>query len=175
MRVRTATIVDLDRCQGLDGSYATSHVWQVNESVEPNRISLALQQVKLPRSLQIDYSLDRQNLLEDWKCRECFLLAEEALSVAGFLDMTVEREGWQGWIRHLVIHRPFRRQGVASALLQGAESWARGSELTSMTAILQTKNDPAIRLFMSRGYAFRGFIDRYFSNGDMAMLYTREL
>jgi GNAT superfamily N-acetyltransferase len=119
--------------------------------------------------------LDRHSLLEDWKCRECFLLAEEALSVAGFLDMTVEREGWQGWIRHLVIHRPFRRQGVASVLLEAAEAWARGSELTRVTAVLQTKNDPAIRLLMGHGYAFRGYIDRYFGSGDMAMLYTREL
>ena len=40
---------------------------------------------------------------------------------------------------------------------------------------LQTKNDPAIRLVSSLGYAFSGFIDHYYNNGDVALLYTLTL
>jgi ribosomal protein S18 acetylase RimI-like enzyme len=173
MHVRPATVVDADRCRHLSGDYLTEHLWQVDESIEQDRIALVLSRIHTPRALEVPYPRDTGELLTHWRRRECFLVAEDAGSVAGFLDVTVDHESWEAWVQHLIVHPPFRRQGVATMLLQGAEQWVRGSQLRSLTAALQPKNDPAIRFFAKRRYAFRGLIDRHFGNGDVGLLYSR--
>ncbi|MBN1399800.1 MAG: GNAT family N-acetyltransferase [Anaerolineae bacterium] len=165
--------MDADRCRRLSGAYATGHLWQVDESIEQDRIALVLSRIRIPRPLQVPYPGDVGDLLDHWKRRECFLVAEDAGSVAGFLDVTVDHDSWEAWVQHLIVHPPYRRQGVAMMLLEGAEQWTRGSRLRSLTAALQPKNDPAIQLFAKRNYTFRGLIDRYFGNGDVALLYGR--
>ncbi len=45
----------------------------------------------------------------------------------------------------------------------------------SVTAAIQSKNDPATRFFQRRGYTFRGAVDHYFGNGDIALLFALEL
>ena len=93
----------------------------------------------------------------------------------GYLDMAVRRWQWQGWIKHLIVHRPYRRQGIATLLMQSAERWARGAVLRAIIAETQTKNDPAICLYTKLGFSFCGFIDRYYTNGDISMLYSLNL
>jgi ribosomal protein S18 acetylase RimI-like enzyme len=175
MNVRPALFADLDRCQRLDGGYSTAYVWQLDETVEPEQIAVVFRRTRVPRTVQVPYPRPLDDLFEDWRRRECLLVAEDAGSVAGFLDMVVDPERWQGWVQHLLIHRPFRRQGVANLLLDAAERWARGSELTSINITVQPKNDPGISLLLKRGYGFRGFTDRYFGNNDAGLIYTMSL
>jgi GNAT superfamily N-acetyltransferase len=175
MIVRPATFADLDRCEKLDGSSSTGHIWHIEETVNSDAIAVTFRRTRIPRYMELPYPRSVGPLFEHWKRRECFLVAQDAGSVAGFLDMTVNREQWQGWIEHLMVHRPFRRQGVAGLLLEGAERWARGSELRAINVVVQTKNDPAIRLLVERGYAFRGYVDQYFDNGDLGLVYCLNL
>jgi len=95
--------------------------------------------------------------------------------VFGYLDMTVRRWQAQGWIEHLIVQPSYRRQGIATNLLEAARQWARSNGLVSIVAAVQTKNDPAISLLTKLGYTFAGFIDHYFSNGDIGVLYSREI
>ena len=174
MNVRPATISDLDRCERLDATYSTGHVWQMAETMTRDQIAVAFRRVRLPRRLELEYPKP-QDLLDHWRRKECFLAADEAGITVGYLDMLVQHEKWSGQIEHLVVHRPYRERGVAALLLEGAERWAQGSELHRITTIIQSKNDPALRLFAKRGYTFQGFINRYFRNGDIGLLYTLTL
>ncbi|MFH1085520.1 MAG: GNAT family N-acetyltransferase [Chloroflexota bacterium] len=175
MNVRPALLAELDRCQRLDGAYSTSYVWQMEQTTELERVAVTFRRARVPRTVQVVYPRPLDDLFEDWRQRECFVVAEDAVSVAGFLDMLVDRVRWQGWIKHLLIHRPFRRQGVANLLLEAAERWGRGSELGSINITLQPKNDPAVGLLLKRGYAFRGYMDRYFANNDPGLIYYLDL
>ena len=103
------------------------------------------------------------------------MVADELGHLLGFVDMTVSHWQWQANIEHLIVDQPYRRRGVAGRLLAVAERWALGSELTAITAAVQGKNDPAISLLTQRGYAFRGYVDKYFTNGDAAVLYSLSL
>jgi GNAT superfamily N-acetyltransferase len=99
-------------------------------------------------------------------------VACEGRELVGYLDMIVQPRGWQGWVKHLVVHQAWRRRRVATRMLEVAEHWARGSRLNAITAVAQNKNDPAISLCINRGYVFRGFVDYYFDNGDVGLLYS---
>ncbi len=175
MNIRPATVADVERCERLDSSYATDYVWQVDAATSRDSIGVTIQRVRLPRRIEIAYPRSTQVLYDDLERNECFLVAEDLGMPVGYLDMTVRRWQWQGWIEHLVVHRPYRQQGVATLLLQAAQRWARGSELRAIVAEMQTKNDPAVCLFTGLGYSFCGFIDRYYHNGDIVVLYSINL
>lgn len=172
MNIRAAHAGDIDRCLRLDGSYATNYIWQMEESLSPDGMDYAFRRVRVPRSLTVEYPKPRETLHEDWRRKECFLVAHERGQVVAFLDMTVQRVRWQGWIQHLIVAPAYRRRGIATLLLNAAEHWAQGSELDSVAVVLQSKNDPAIALFAKRRYVFRGFIDHYFNNGDIGFIYS---
>jgi len=172
MKVRSATVGDLDLCKELDASYLTNYAWQMNETASSDRVGVSFQRVRLPRRMGVKYPCRVDDLLEDWRRSECFLVACEGRELVGYLDMIVQPRGWQGWIKHLVVHQAWRRRRVATQMLEVAEHWARGSRLNAVTAVVQNKNDPAISLYANRGYAFRGFVDYYFDNGDVGLLYS---
>lgn len=175
MRIRPATIADIERCERLDGSYITNYVWQIDETVSGETIDVHLQRMRLPRQVEVAYPRVPQNLYEDWQRNECFLIAGELAAILGYLDITVSRWQWAGHIEHLVVDRDHRRQGIATRLLEAAERWAKGSGLTRLTVAMQTKNDPAFCLFSKLGYSFQGVIDHYYNNGDVAILYSLNL
>ena len=172
MKVRPANAADLERCRRLDRSLATSFVWRVDETVGADNIGVTFRRVRAPRPLPLDYPRDIDSLYDDWRRDECVLVAYEFVTVLGFVLVTVQRGERDGWVKHLVVGRPHRRQGVATRLLESAAAWALANGLERVTVILQSKNDPGIQLLAKCGYLFRGFIDHHFANGEAGMLYS---
>jgi ribosomal protein S18 acetylase RimI-like enzyme len=175
MRIRPAMLGHLELCEQIDGSYTTDYVRQMEESRTPERVSVTFRRERIPRRVRVSYPQDTKTLYDNWRRNECFLVAQEAGVVLGYLDMTVRRRNWEGWINHLVVDASARRRGIGSLLLSTAQRWARGSELVAVTAVVQNKNEPAIQFFTAQRYSFRGFIDRYYGNGDVGLIYTRFL
>lgn len=172
MIVRPANPADLDRCERLDGNYTTGHIWQVHTAVGQERINTTLRRVRTPRVIEVSYPGPPRDLYADWRRNECLLVASERATIFGYLDLTVERSDWQGWLLHLIVDRAVRRQGIGSMLLAAGTEWARGSELDSLSVSLQSRNDPAVQMLLKQGFRYRGSLDRYFDNGDAALIYT---
>ncbi len=147
----------------------------MDETLRADEIQVGFRRVRIPRSMELQDPRLKEDLFHLWQQSRCFLVAEELGVVLGYLSMSVQRQAWQGSIDHLVVHRPYRRRGIASMLLEGAARWAQGSELSVVMAVVQSKNDPAISLLPKRGFAFRGYIDSYFGNGDLGMVYAQTL
>jgi putative acetyltransferase len=55
------------------------------------------------------------------------------------------------------VHGDWRRQGVATALLEHSESWARSTgKIRKLSLNVFEKNVAAIRLYQKLGYVFEG-------------------
>ncbi len=175
MHIRPASLTDLERCQNLDASYVTDTVWRMEERIAEDNASVTFRRVQIPRQMDVPYPCRLDELREDWQRKECFLVADDMGRAVGFLDMVVQRWRWHGSIEHLIVDRGYRGRGIGSRLLLAAGRWARGSQLRSMGIVLQSKNGPALDLFMRRGYRFHGFIDDYYENGDIGMVLTLHL
>jgi ribosomal protein S18 acetylase RimI-like enzyme len=167
--IRSAEMSDIEQCRRLDGSFTTQHVWQMTEANVPGQLGASFCRVRIPRGVEVAYPRGVKDLLQDWRRNECFLVADELGEVFGYLDMTVCPWQWQGCIEHLVTDRRYRRQGLASRLLTVAEDWARANGLHAIVMVVQTKNDPAISLFLERGYSFCGYVDHYYNNGEVGL------
>jgi ribosomal protein S18 acetylase RimI-like enzyme len=176
MMVRLAQLADLNACYEMDKSYLTDHVWQMQSHEKSQSIEARFDVVRLPRQMKVDYPRHPDELLGNWQQEACFLVAvDDADQVLGFLDMVAQAWHHTGWIRNLAVERQHRRQGLATSLLQAARRWALDSELKRFMAEAQTKNYPAIRFFQKHGFAYCGYNDRYYTNGDIAVFFSLSL
>ena len=93
----------------------------------------------------------------------------------GYVDVTVQNWNRTAWVNNLVVAKPYRRQGVGSALLRTARRWAQEYDLLKMVAETQTKNYPAITFYQKNAYRFCGYNDRYYLNQDIALFFVLNL
>jgi GNAT superfamily N-acetyltransferase len=176
MIVRMAELADLNLCYEMDGSYATEYVWQMQAHEGERSIDVRFDTVRLPRPMRVSYPRHPDELLPNWRRGECFLVAADPSGQPiGFLDMTAQAWHATGWIRNLIVHRNYRRQGVATALVGAARYWALDNELDKIMLETQTKNYPAIRFAQKHRFVFCGYNDRYYSNGDIAVFFSSTL
>jgi ribosomal protein S18 acetylase RimI-like enzyme len=176
MIVRMAELADLNVCYDLDGSYVTEYVWQMQAHENERSTEVRFDTVRLPRPMKVNYPRHPDELLPSWRRGEGFLVAADDQGQAiAFLDMTAQMWHSTGWIQNLIVHRRFRRRGVATALLRAARHWALDNGLSKMMLETQTKNYPAIRFAQKHGFIFCGYNDRYYSNGDIALFFSLTL
>jgi len=195
MLLRAADLIDLGACLVLDADSQTDHVWQMDEREENGGRAVRFQTVRLPRVMHVSYPRDRDDLLAAWEGGSTVLVTVErsageraGLHEEGLPDAEPPDEAlphilaycqldacaWQGagWISHLIVDRPHRRRGIATAMLQACRLWARKEGLQRLMVSVQTKNYPAICFCEKNGLAFCGYNDRYYENRDIALFFT---
>jgi GNAT superfamily N-acetyltransferase len=171
VQVRPAASADLPHLTALDHGYSTDYVWQMDAREENEQTSITFRTVRLPRSMRVAFPRDSQQLLEAWNRRVCFLVAEEAGLLKGYLNLTLAAAPETGWIADFAVDRRFRRSGVGSVLLASAAHWARQNNLGRLVVETQSKNYPAICFAQKHGMAFCGYNDRYYPNQDVALFF----
>lgn len=171
VQVRPAASADLPHLTALDHGYSTDYVWQMDAREENEQTSITFRTVRLPRSMRVAFPRASQQLLEAWNRRVCFLVAEEAGLLKGYLNLTLAAAPETGWIADFAVDRRFRRSGVGSVLLASAAHWARQNNLGRLIVETQSKNYPAICFAQTHGMAFCGYNDRYYPNQDVALFF----
>ncbi|MBM2847425.1 MAG: N-acetyltransferase protein [Anaerolineales bacterium] len=171
VQVRPAASADLPHLTALDHGYSTDYVWQMDAREENEQTSITFRTVRLPRSMRVAFPRASQQLLEAWNRRVCFLVAEEAGLLKGYLNLTLAAAPETGWIADFAVDRRFRRSGVGSVLLASAAHWARQNNLGRLIVETQSKNYPAICFAQKHGMAFCGYNDRYYPNQDVALFF----
>lgn len=170
MQISHAELPDLGSCYRLNGNYTTEYVWQMQTRNSGYRVDIRFDKIRLPRTMQVEYPRSPDELLEHWEQEGCFLVARNLEDeVIGYVDALPE--SWQNllWVYNLVVAREYRRQGIASSLLQTARQWAAQRQLHTLMLEVQTKNHPAIAFAQKHGFQFCGFNERYYTNGDITL------
>lgn len=111
--------------------------------------------------------------------REGFVAEVERQPVA---LIELELQAWRnvGFIWNLLVHRPYRHQGIGSALIQAAVAWAQGHRLRALALETQTNNWVALNFYHRMGFRLCGLDDHYYTNrdreaGEVALFWYREL
>lgn len=175
MRVRPAWPRDLQECAALDHSYTTTHVWQMEAREGNDALAITFRVARLPREIKVNYPRQGENLVEGWRRRDGFLVAQEAGRIYGYVALTAQAEHGLVRVDDLVVDRPWRRQGIGTALLGAVAQWGRDQGLVRLVMGVQTKNYPAIRFCRSRGLTFCGYTDHYWPGQDIALFFGQPL
>ncbi len=166
---------DYDLCLEFDHSASTDWVWQMVVDERQGGLSVAFRPARLPRTVTTLYPRDRGALMQSWAQGEVFLVAQRADALAGYVNVREDAAQQIAWVADLVVDRPYRMQGVGTALLRAVRQWALERSLRHLIVETQTKNYPAISFLQQRGLVFAGYNDRYYPNQDIALFFGQSL
>ena len=172
--VRFATNEDLEACLQLSGACASNHIWQLTQREQQDQIGISLNEIRLPRPMQVEYPRSPEEIIELWKSMSGLLVAEEGGMICGFLDLYAEPWHDIASVKNLVVGEPCRRRGVGSDLVSAANQWARAQRLGALMVEAQSQNWPAISFYRKHGFTFCGFNDRYYVN-QIAVFFTQRV
>jgi ribosomal protein S18 acetylase RimI-like enzyme len=189
MLLRSAERTDIEACLALDADSQTDHVWQMDEREENGGRAIRFQTVRLPRVMHVSYPRRRDDLLAAWEGGATVLVTADRRADEAVVEPEDEPDAapprllaycqldacsWQGagWISQLIVDRPHRRRGIATAMIRASKLWARKEGLQRLLVAVQTKNYPAIRFYEKSGFKFCGFSDRYYENRDIALFFS---
>jgi len=175
IEIRPAIASDIPALMALDHNYSSDHVWQMEVQGEDVGIGIRFRQIKLPRSVRVDYPRPNDTLADDWTQRSGLLVALLQGEPVGYISLMLNISPLTAWVTDLVVMRRLRRQGIGSTLVLAAQEWGAGRDCRKIVLEMQPKNYPAIRLAMKLGFEFCGYNDRYFANHDIALFFARPL
>jgi GNAT superfamily N-acetyltransferase len=173
--IRSLSTGDLQALLSFDPSYHTEHVWQMEFDRQDDQVKVFFKDVRLPRSMRVEYPRPIQQLIDDWDQDNFGMAVSGGGEIVAFLAGRPTVHGAGVMITDLVVLRRLRRQGVGTRLLLATETWARTHKLRQIVLAMQSKNFPAIQLAAKLGYEFCGFSDRHYENQDIALFFGKRV
>lgn len=97
--------------------------------------------------------------------------------LAGFLvaDVSPGFPGPQAHLKDLAVAPPYRRQGVAKALLRQALARLSAAGAVQITLEVRLNNEPAQALYREAGFSVRHTREDYYEDGTDALVMSRSL
>jgi GNAT superfamily N-acetyltransferase len=172
IQIRPVNAGDLPRMMGLDHSSNSEYVWQLELRREAGQTVATFRDVRLPRPIKLAYPHDPYALADIWKHLAIVLVALSDDAPVGYAAL-LEQPPSAAWMTDLVVTAPWRRRGVASALLDSAREWADQRGHRRIFLEMQSKNQPAIRFAQKHGFEFCGYNDHYYTTQDVALFFAR--
>ena len=163
---REATEAEFAGLAHLDLTYPTTRVLSLERTGVPPEIAFSFHWRATERSEVVynEYSEERLRGVLDRV--DLFLTAVVDERLCGLLMIMLPSYTDAGEITDLAVDRPFRRRGVAGALLDSAIEWAKARSLRALWVEPRADNEDAIEFYIGRAFRLSGFNDRLYSNAD---------
>ena len=114
MVIRPANASDLQACLEIDDSFETESVWQMEERVASNRISVGFRLARLPRPMRVRGIASREGLAESFKKKpSAFFVADDGV-VRGYIQAVASRALEVLHVQRVVVAPALRRQGIGT-------------------------------------------------------------
>lgn len=177
INIRPAVADDIPQLVRLEHNYETDFVWQMDfqSSADQKMVSTTFRRIRLPRTQRVEYPRSPKSLLTDWTSRSALLVASLEIGTIGYISLDLNHSPSTTWTTDLVVSRPFRRKGVATALLLSALEWGSDHACRYLTLEMQLKNNAAVKMVQKYGFEFCGYNDSYFNNNDIALFFAKQL
>ena len=173
--VRQASSLDLTRIKSIDISSTTDYVWQMDLKEEETNINVVFRRTRLPRSIELDFRDEIENLDKQVSQHSIILVAESGGKLCGFLSVDKYPSQESGIIYSLAVDKKMRRKGVATSMLATAKEWCTRLGLNRLIIVTQSRNYPVIAFCRNNGYVYCGYNDSHYSNQDIAVFFSMRL
>ena len=135
----------------------------------------------LPRALEIETVSFRmvdawsKPIFRKWyrRCSDLFIVAEVSGTIAGYMCTSVEQK--TGEIESIAVDRAFRRQGVASALMDYTLREMQASGITTVVLQVRKTNTGGIRFWQNAGFVPSGILPNFYDDGAEALQMKKSL
>lgn len=104
-------------------------------------------------------------------------IAEEKGQITGFaiVEWTQRKTGVTAYIQTIEVAKDVRRKGVGRELMGRIEGSARVAGAASIWLHVEAENAGAIRLYEGQGYSCQGRQERFYPQGQAALIYVKRL
>ncbi len=175
IQIRPAQAEDIPTLITIDHDYTSDYAWQMDIHNEEGQVNVGFRQIRLPRSVRVEYPRSPRKLEEDWEERQALLVAVFEGQLIGYISLMENIAPCTAWVTDLAVLRRVRRQGIGSGLVLAAQEWAMHKGIYRMVLEAQPKNFPAISMAQKLGFDFCGYNDRYYANHDIALFFGKVL
>lgn len=175
IEIRPAVASDIPVLMAIDHTYSSDYVWQMEIQAEEKSIAVNLREIRLPRSVRVEYPRPIHTLADDWTRRSGLLVATLEAEAVGYVSLMLDIAPITTWVTDLVVVRRVRRQGIGSALVLAAQEWGEQHNTRRLVLEMQPKNHSAIKMASKLGFSFCGYNDRYFANHDIGLFFAKSL
>jgi ribosomal protein S18 acetylase RimI-like enzyme len=175
IQIRPLEPADLPVLIALDHNYSTEFVWQMDVQSEEGQVEVRFREIRLPRSVRVEYPRPPASLADDWQEVSGLLVAELEGEPVGYATLQLGLAPETTWITNLAVKPRFRRQGIGTTLILAAQEWGAEHDTRILVLEMQTKNYPAIRMAQKLGFEFSGYNDRYYTNRDIGIFFAASL
>jgi GNAT superfamily N-acetyltransferase len=175
IQIRPGVATDVNTLMAIDHSSQTDYVWQLDVQNDEAQKTIFLREIRLPRSVVISYPRPVAALSESWNHRSGVLVALANGIVIGYTRMNETYIQCTALLTDVIVSPRYRRQGVATAMILAAQSWAISRKNNRMMIEMIAKNAPAIRLAQKLGFEFSGYNDAYYETKDIALFFGRSI
>lgn len=175
IQLRPTVASDLSRLMAFDHSTKSESVWQLELRRDVGQIIASFREVRLPRSINIEYPHNPFALADDWVKKSMMYTASIDRDPVGYISLLERGSASVVSVTDLVVDAAHRRMGVGSALMAAAQEWAESRAHRRIIFEAQSKNLPAIRLAQKFGFEFCGYNDHYYLNQDVALFFAKLL
>jgi ribosomal protein S18 acetylase RimI-like enzyme len=159
----------------IDHTYSSDYVWQMEIQTEEKSIGVNLREIRLPRSVRVEYPRPTHSLADDWTRRSGLLVSVLDSEVVGYISLMLDIAPITTWVTDLAVIRRVRRQGIGSALVLAAQEWGEQHNTRRIVLELQPKNHSAILMAQKLGFTFCGYNDRFYANHDIGLFFAKSL
>jgi ribosomal protein S18 acetylase RimI-like enzyme len=173
--IRAVRDSDWEPCLGIDLAYETDTAWQMDEIQDAGEWHVSFREIRLPRTLRIQPPSPDDNALKSWQSRDSFWVAVEQRGVVGYLGIDIDAARHQAQIVDLAVAPQFRRQGVASALLERALEGCLRQRVQQVVLICPLRAYPALNFALKHRFAFCGFQDAYWPGQEVALFFRQRI
>lgn len=174
IEIRAVIETDIPALAALDHNYSSNYVWQMELESSNGEINVKFREVRLPRSVRVEYPHATNELVQDWKFRSGLLVALLDGKPVGYVSLMDNIVPLATRVTDLVVAPNLRRQGIGTALVLAAQEWtAARPEGRRLMLEIQPKNHPALCLAQKMGFDFSGYSDHHFDNHDLAIFFAK--
>jgi len=175
VQIRHAVATDIPVLMAIDHTVQTDYVWQMDIHHEEGQFGASFREIRIPRPVTVPYPRAITTLADSWNRKAGMLVALIGDQVIGYVRMNDQTMPRAVWLTDIVVSPRYRRQGVGTALILAAQSWA--IERKNNRAILEmpSKDSPMIGLARKLGYEFCGYNDLYYETQDIALFFGRSI
>ena len=175
IQIRSAVATDINTLIAFDHSSQTEYVWQMDVQRDETQTLVLFREIRLPRPVVISYPRPVAALSETWSRNSGILIALREDKIVGYGRMNDTLIQKTALLTDVVVSMPHRRQGVATALVLAAQTWASNRNNQQMIMEMITKNIPAIRLAQKLGLEFSGYNNTYYETKEIALFFGRSI
>ncbi len=175
IEIRPTTPADIPILVSLEHTFQTSHVWQMERLMDGSEMSITFREVRLPRTVRVEYPYPTSALEKNWMEHAVMLTAVMQDDPVGYLRVNDQLVEDSAWVSAIVVREALRRKGIGTALVMAAQQWAAHRGLRRMILEMQSKNYPAVCFAQKMGYDFCGYNDHYYINQDIGVFFARFL